>query len=427
MPTSSSSSLSSTASATRSKRRPSYLNLSTSQQNDIVSDVLSPRTPRSISKSRRSSVVAEHVQEVIESNAGSRRGSMVSSNSIIAAVAGAGGPPLLSDSTNSYFQDLSSQDDEAIRSETPTLKARTGSSEDLRNRLSSTAASGSGDSSTSNRRTRSSSISSLLGSTHVLPSFDVHTLYKIKTTRSSRKLDRFFGEYAPHDICIKEIRKEGLKAILESKAPLCYFLYHLLEEYSSENLQLATAQHIFNTYLTRNSYFEVNLDDKVRRTVTQSLEKKNAKTCFESAKRAVYSLLESSYMRFQNTDTFQDMVKQCGELTAHYNDEARAAAVNKLLAYVEQQHLKIYANDNPTAVFQSTTIRRHELIKSMIHEFCRTLVGVEFNYYTPDTSSSNGSSSIHEEPSDATAPGANKFRHVGFPSFGNGPNASKKR
>lgn len=240
MPTSSSSSLSSTASATRSKRRPSYLNLSSSQQNDIVSDVLSPRTPRPISKSRRSSVVAEHVQEMIEnSTSNSRRGSVASSNSIIAAVAGAGGPPLLSDSTNSYFQDLSSQDDEAIRSETPTLKARTASSDDLRSRFSSAAASAtaSGDnSSTSNRRTRSSSISSLLGSTHVLPSFDVHTLYKIKTTRSSRKLDRFFGEYAPHDICIKEIRKEGLKAILESKAPLCYFLYHLLEEYSSENL-----------------------------------------------------------------------------------------------------------------------------------------------------------------------------------------------
>lgn len=239
MPTSSSSSQSSTTSNTRPKRRPSYLNLSSSQQNDIVNDVLSPRTPRPISKSRRSSVVAEHVQEVIENSTNSRRGSVASSSSIIAAVAGAGGPPLLSDSTNSYFQDLSSQDNEAIRSETPTLKARTASSEDLRNRFSSTAASNGSASSggcTSNRRTRSSSISSLLGSTHVLPSFDVHTLYKIKTTRSSRKLDRFFGEYAPHDICIKEIRKEGLKAILESKAPLCFFLYHLLEEYSSENL-----------------------------------------------------------------------------------------------------------------------------------------------------------------------------------------------
>jgi hypothetical protein len=40
---------------------------------------------------------------------------------------------------------------------------------------------------------------------------------------------------------------------------------------------------------------------------------KNAKTCFDAAKRAVYSLLESGYMRFQNTDTFQDMVRECGK------------------------------------------------------------------------------------------------------------------
>jgi hypothetical protein len=83
--------------------------------------------------------------------------------------------------------------------------------------------------------------------------------------------------------------------------------------YTSLGQQLATAQHIFNTYLTRNSYFEVNLDDKVRRTVTEALDNKNAKTCFDGAKRAVYSLLESSYMRFQNTSTFQDMVNECGK------------------------------------------------------------------------------------------------------------------
>ncbi|KAG1076834.1 hypothetical protein G6F42_025252 [Rhizopus arrhizus] len=194
MPTSSSSSQSSTTSTARPKRRPSYLNLSSSQQNDIVNDVLSPRTPRPISKSRRSSVVAEHVQEVIENSTNSRRGSVASSSSIIAAVAGAGGPPLLSDSTNSYFQDLSSQDDEAIRSETPTLKARTASSEDLRNRFSSTAASNGSASSggcNSNRRTRSSSISSLLGSTHVLPSFDTASLENMRHMISvSRKLEK---------------------------------------------------------------------------------------------------------------------------------------------------------------------------------------------------------------------------------------------
>jgi hypothetical protein len=66
--------------------------------------------------------------------------------------------------------------------------------------------------------------------------FDVHTMYKIKTSKSNKKLDSFFGEAAPMDICIQEIRKEGLKAMLQSKVPLCFLLYHLLDEYSSENL-----------------------------------------------------------------------------------------------------------------------------------------------------------------------------------------------
>jgi hypothetical protein len=220
------------AAATRPKRRPSYTNLSSANNSAsslTATDVLSPRTPRNISKSRRSSVVAEHAGDAIATavaNDGAGRGS-------IASISIVGGPPLLSDSTNHYFQDLASQDDEALRSDTPTLRART-SSEDFS--IQRNSINGSSNIGTTIHRTRSSSISSLLGSTHVLPSFDVHTLYKIKTTRSSRKLDHFFGEFAPHDICVKEIRKEGLKAILESKSPLCYFLYHLLQEYSSENL-----------------------------------------------------------------------------------------------------------------------------------------------------------------------------------------------
>lgn len=83
--------------------------------------------------------------------------------------------------------------------------------------------------------------------------------------------------------------------------------------YTTLSQQLATAQHIYNTYLTRNSYFEVNLDDKVRKTVTEALEKKSALKCFDAAKRAVYTLLETSYMRFQSTTTFQAMVDECGK------------------------------------------------------------------------------------------------------------------
>lgn len=83
-------------------------------------------------------------------------------------------------------------------------------------------------------------------------------------------------------------------------------------QYTGFAQQLATAQHIHSTYLARNSYFEVNFDDKVRRTVSRALEEKQLDGCFDAAKRAVYELLESSYMRFLTTDTYQSMVDNCG-------------------------------------------------------------------------------------------------------------------
>ncbi|KAI8099718.1 RGS domain-containing protein [Halteromyces radiatus] len=168
-----------------------------------------------------------------------------------------------------------------------------------------------------------------------LPNFDIHTLYKIKKRRSSS------GDLEHHhknqhmllkDICIQDIRKEGLKTMLKSKIPLCYFLYHLLEEYSCENLfffleleqydtidfvstvqQLATAQHIFDIYLSRNSQFEVNLDDKVRSDVMLALANRNVNGCFQTAKRAVYLLLESSFMQFVRTDIWNQMIRDCGK------------------------------------------------------------------------------------------------------------------
>lgn len=73
-------------------------------------------------------------------------------------------------------------------------------------------------------------------SSQLVSTLDGHALYKVKVARSSKKLNYFFGETVPIDVCVNEIIKEGLKAMLESKVPLCYFLYHLLEEFSSENL-----------------------------------------------------------------------------------------------------------------------------------------------------------------------------------------------
>jgi hypothetical protein len=61
-------------------------------------------------------------------------------------------------------------------------------------------------------------------------------IYKHKNDKSNKKAYQFFGEQIKLEISAKEIKREGLKALLFSTVPLGYFLYHLLNEYSSENL-----------------------------------------------------------------------------------------------------------------------------------------------------------------------------------------------
>jgi hypothetical protein len=70
----------------------------------------------------------------------------------------------------------------------------------------------------------------------VAANFEFHNEYKERSLQTTRKLHRFFGEKPPIDVCVREIERQGLRAILHSKLPLCYFLLFLLEEYSSENL-----------------------------------------------------------------------------------------------------------------------------------------------------------------------------------------------
>ncbi|CAG8622077.1 10968_t:CDS:2 [Rhizophagus irregularis] len=183
--------------------------------------------------------------------------------------------------------------------------------------------------------------------------YDNHNEYKQRTINSSIKLNKFFGDKPPLDICVKEIEKEGLKAMLHSKIPLCYFLYSLLEEYSCENLveqyesfvfvnstqQYTTAQHIFDTYLTHNSQFEVNVDDKVRKSVISSIKsQRDPKHCFDEAKRAIFVLLEVSFARFIRSPMADLMKQEIGETTTHYTNKARDAAVILLFRYLEKKN-----------------------------------------------------------------------------------------
>ncbi|KAI8363797.1 RGS domain-containing protein, partial [Choanephora cucurbitarum] len=136
----------------------------------------------------------------------------------------------------------------------------------------------------------------------------------------------------------REIRREGLRALLLSTVPLGYFLYYLLNEYSSENLffylavenyqnyefsshaeRVHVANKIARAYLTRNSELEVNLEDKIYRTVQQSLEKlqqediPSSGTEFDAAKKHVFSLLNASYYRFRTTNVFNIMESKCSK------------------------------------------------------------------------------------------------------------------
>lgn len=60
--------------------------------------------------------------------------------------------------------------------------------------------------------------------------------YWAKRRAYSQYISWYFGQKVQLDVSVAEIEKHGLAAMLESNVPLCYFLYYLLDAYSSENL-----------------------------------------------------------------------------------------------------------------------------------------------------------------------------------------------
>ncbi|KAG1148844.1 hypothetical protein G6F37_006600 [Rhizopus arrhizus] len=228
------------------------------------------------------------------------------------------------------------------------------------------------------------------------PLVDVHNLYKKKVSKSSHKLESFFGEPTPVDVCVYEIKKEGLKAILESKVPLCYFLYYLLDEYSSENLfffleveqfeknrglacideQRKMAQVIYNTYISDNAQLQINLDDKVKRSIKSQListqHEFNGKTIFYDAKISIYLLLESSFIRFLNTDVYEEMIRHCGELTIHYGERTVNIALSYLFQYFkhQEQEKQIFSDS-----FTELNNRHYDIIKSVLEKFVKNVFG----------------------------------------------------
>ncbi|CAO3650678.1 unnamed protein product [Mucor hiemalis] len=235
---------------------------------------------------------------------------------------------------------------------------------------------------------------------------EVHLSYKVRVNRSSKKLDCFFGEPTPLDVCVAEIVKEGLKAMLESKVPLCYFLHHLLEEYSAENLfffldaekfenlcknttlssneKRYKAQRIFDRFISPTAKLEVNLDDPIRRRITSHINDESqfiSDHIFTEAKSAVYVLLETSFNQFLNTSSYNAMLQNCGELTIHYSDGTTGIAINNLLDYISEQETNIKSRDGEEALDSTLlqlNLKYNDLISNSVHGFIQSMFDFEF-------------------------------------------------
>jgi hypothetical protein len=91
---------------------------------------------------------------------------------------------------------------------------------------------------------------------------------------------------------------------------------------------------IYDKFICSDSDLEVNLDDRVKRNICSRLsEDQYDYKLFNEAKSSVYILLESSFLRFLHSSIYQEMIRNCGELTIHYGDHVK----RKTLLYLQQK------------------------------------------------------------------------------------------
>jgi hypothetical protein len=210
---------------------------------------------------------------------------------------------------------------------------------------------------------------------------------------SKRKLRQFFGKSAPVDVSPSDIEKYGLPALLQSNVPLCYFLYSLLEQYSSENLFFymeveqfqthdfatqeelrKTALQLYRAFIKSNSDFEVNIDSATRKPIRLAIDAYDA-TCFDEAKDHIQRLMEPCYMNFITSDIYRKMAENLKDKAIPYDEPTRETAISVLVEYLDE-HMPI--DTNKKTGIPKETQRRSNLIRAMIHAFCQTRLHLDF-------------------------------------------------
>jgi len=116
---------------------------------------------------------------------------------------------------------------------------------------------------------------------------------------------------------------QSLDELLKDPEGVVMFLKHLEHEHSSENLRFwlscekfkecpqdklkEKAEAIFKDYLTRTSYYQVNLDSSITNLIKEQMTAPTP-VMFEKAQRDIYQLMRrDSYPRFLKSDNFQQL------------------------------------------------------------------------------------------------------------------------
>jgi len=221
------------------------------------------------------------------------------------------------------------------------------------------------------------------------------------------------------DVSVGEILVHGLKAMLKSKVPLCYFLHTLIEDYCCENLffyleieqykvfmfenakaQLKAAQYIYITYLDASSKIEVNIDEKIRREILNQLNSKNCnlQTVFDKASEAVFALMESSYAKFNRSEVKRQMIDELDN-TNIYNEEHKINAIRLLTSYLDKRKRELEIDEeimnmnaenssipgdlqmtiSPEQMLHYSNVQRNKLIYALTHEFIRAFLELDFD------------------------------------------------
>ena len=209
--------------------------------------------------------------------------------------------------------------------------------------------------------------------------------------KTKKKLENFFGANIPVDVSIRDIENLGLRALLASRVPICYFLYQLLEEHCSENLffflevdlyehtkfqarqmQIDIGVELYDTFLRADSEFEVNIPQKIKAPVLEMINSGNH-GAFSEAKEHIQKLMEPVFTKFKNGPIFTRMKQELG-YTSVYNKQARNYAVRILLQNLD----KTLPKANGAGAGLSLAQERNDMIRAMLHAFCEMKLGIDF-------------------------------------------------